>query len=87
MKQVHHLSPACAPSVRRPRCQSGAHLWQVTLTVGQLLCLRCGLLACCPLCQPVLPTPELVLVHCPQHRLPAHQQSATLAHSRREVQP
>ena len=82
-----HSSPASSTSERRPRCRSGAHIWQATLTVGQLLCLRCGLLACCPLCQPVLPTPELVLVHCPRHRLPARHQSATDVHSRREVQP
>lgn len=53
---------------RRPRCRSGEHLWQAGLSRGQLLCLRCGLLACCPLCQPVLPTPDLMLVHCARHR-------------------
>ena len=81
-----HASPLSSSTSPRPRCQSGAHLWQATLAVGQLLCLRCGLLACCPLCQPMLPTLELVLVHCPRHRLPSRQQSATDAHSRREVQ-
>lgn len=87
MKHMHPSPTVSSPSARRPRCRSGAHLWQTGLARGQLLCLRCGLLACCPLCQLVLPTPELLLVHCARHRLPARHQSVTDAHPRREVQP
>lgn len=85
MKQAH-TSPASTPLSPRPHCRSGEHLWQASLTIGQLLCLRCGLLACCPLCQPVLPTPELVLVHCARHRLPARHSSSTVSSPQREVQ-
>ena len=81
-----HISSNSSTSPR-PRCRSGAHIWQATFTMGQLLCLRCGLLAGCPLCQPVLPTPEQVLVHCLRHRLASQQQSTTVSSLQREVQP
>jgi hypothetical protein len=84
MKQRHP-----SPTAQRGRCKSGEHLWQAGLARGQLLCLGCGLLACCPLCQPVLPTPNLVLVHCARHRF-GHQAgtpSSVGPEPSREVQP
>ena len=73
LRITHHGRSKAEQQARaREQCRSGHHRMHTTLTPGEQVCLVCGLLTFCPLCEPrylqLKPTSRAHVLACATHR-------------------